>query len=206
MTRRVLLIVLIASVAFGQEIKRPTADADGGNNLTLGCHGQNTGSASMPLGYDAAGLATFSSTTVQGTQSRTYFSTRAFSSWQPPSNVYTSLSLNVNWSGTEVTTGLIGQMCVNYSTDGGATYTSMGCSNGGNQPQSTRTVSLSTSQNLATVKVAICVQGTQGGDSPGSKDTLNMYDIWTSGTVSGIPGAGNGSTAGQPHRDIVIVN
>src|SRR2546430_16756995 len=43
------------------------------------------------------------------------------------------------------------------------------------------------------------------GDSPGSTETLSVYEVWTSETLSVAPSAGTDSTEGQSHRGTVIV-
>lgn len=203
---RWLLILALAGSCFGQELLRPTTDLDGLNNLSLGCTGQNVASPTMPLGHDSAGISTKSTMTIQGTQNITKFNTRVFSAWQPTGNVYSALTINVNWSGTETTTGSTGAMCVKYSIDGGANWSGLGCTGGSNQTQTTSTATLTPTQNLSTLKVAICAKGAAGGDTIGSKETLNIFDVWTVGTISGGQAGGTGSAAGNSHRGVVIVN
>lgn len=203
---RWLLILALSVSCFGQELLRPSVDIDGANNLSLGCTGQNVASSNLGLGRDSAGISTHSSMVVQGTQNITKFSTRVFSSWQPTGNVYSALTINVNWSAQEVTTGSTGIMCVKYSIDGGATWSGLGCTSGTNLAQTTTTATLTPTQNLSTLKVAVCAKGAAGGDTIGSKETLNVFDIWTLGTISGGQAGGTGSTAGNSHRSVVIVN
>lgn len=203
---RWLLLFALASTCFAQELLRPTVDIDGSNNLTLGCNGVNLGSVAMPLGHDAAGISTGDAIAVQGTQTQTRFVTRVFSTWPGTGNVYSALTVNVNWSATETTSGSTGRYVVNYSLDGGATYNRLAGGGGSNQAQVTNTVSISATQNLTLLKVAVCAQGTAGGDTLGSHDTIFVYDVWTVGTISSGQGGGTGSTAGQANRDTIVVN
>lgn len=199
----IIFLILIGSCC-AQEIKRPTVDADAGNNLSLGCFGQLAPSPSMPFAYDAAGQATSSSDTSIGSKTTTKFSTRAFSMWAAPSAAYLSLTLNINWSATDNPRGGDqGQACAAYSIDGGAHYTSFGCDFP--RPRATSTVTLSPTQNLATIKVAVCVQGSAGFDTLGSIDQIVISDIWTVGTTTAPP-SGTGSSAGQAQRGAIIVN
>lgn len=203
-----LLIAILAASCFAQELKRPSADGLGGNNLSYGCLGAYVNfPQAMPRAYDAAGLSTNSTTIAQGTATSTAFVSRVFTTWQPTTTVYTGLTLNVNWQATEVTTGPVGNACVAYSVNNGVTYTNLACSGGGNFSRITSSVALAPTQNLALIKVAACAQGARGDpDDKGSVDQIAVWDIWTLGTTGNTPTPGSGSSAGQANRDTVIVN
>lgn len=202
---RKLLWLFLFSAAFAQEVKRPTTDADGGNNTKLGCLGVNQGSSAVPLGYDAAGQSTSSSLSATGSITKTNFKTRVFGGWQPQDNAYSALTLNINSLGTEVTSGSTGKICADYSIDGGVTWLSLFCGAGG-YGQSTKSVALAADQVFSSVRVAVCVQGSAGGDTQGSTDTIKVFDIWTSGTFTPIDQSGAGSSSGNAHRGAVVVN
>lgn len=197
----------LSALLSSQEIKRPTSDAT--SSQLYGCTGSNQTSTSMPKAYDLSGLSTSSSLNATGTSTATIFKDRLFTTWQNTLNSYSSLSLNVNASGTETNVDTLGEMCIKYSSDAGSTWNTMFCTSGGNSfSQTTYTASLSTSQDLSKLRVAVCAQGTRaslGGGVPTS-DTITVYDIWTSGVVTGVQPAGPGSTSANPHRSTVIVN
>ena len=210
-----LLWFLLVSACFAQttEVLRPTADVDGGNNLGIGCFGQNQASTAMPKAYDAAGLATFSSLSEGGSQTSSLFKSRSFQSWQTSNNSanYSALVLNVYAfsPGYAANDSGAGNACLYYSTDSGNTWTKMVCDsqNAGAGFGQTFTATLSTSQKFAQLKVATCVSGVKSvnGNPPG-EDSIQIYDIWTLGTLPTNTNSGNGSNKGQPHRGVVVVN
>ena len=183
----ILLVIalLFACLAAGQEIRRPTADIDGGNNTKLGCAGQNQASNAMPNAYDAAGLSTNSNQFTGGGLNQRKFQTRIFMTWQRREHNYSALTLNINSASTGYLSGNgTGAACVNYSVDNGRTWTKVRCDGAFGWPQTTDTIVLSASQDLAKVQVAICTEGDSGGgdvDFIGS-DNVRLFDIWTSGT------------------------
>lgn len=203
---RILLTILaLASFCGAQELLRPTADLDAGNNLLLGCHAINQSSITMPLSRDAAGLTTKSSQSVTATKTISSFRSRVFYPWATTTATYSALTLNVNWSVQEVSpSGEQGAACVAYSIDSGATYTSMGCSIGAQAVQ-TSSATLSPTLPLASLRVGVCVVAPQGNFTNGNTDILSISDIWTVGTT-GNAGGGAGSNSGQANRDTVIVN
>jgi len=204
----VLLVIalLFACLAAGQEIKRPTADMDGGNNTKLGCVGQNQASTAMPNAYDAAGLSTSSNQLTLGGLHQTKFETRIFMTWQMRGNNYSALTLNINSASAGYLSGNgTGAACVNYSVNNGRTWTNVRCDGALGWPQTTDTVALSARQDLTKLQVAICTEGDSGGGDVNfiGSDNVLLFDIWTSGTYSTGP-AGTGSSAGQPHRGAVV--
>lgn len=209
-------IFMLLSACFSQEILRPATDANGGalsfNNN--GCVGSLIASGSMPLSHDLAGLSTNSSSAVIGNSLSDQYSTRVFLSWGSTVQSYTGLTLNINSSSdgylhfNPLGTGNAGLF---YSTDSGATWhVVLIDSSGTGWSQRTSMIPLSTSQNLANLRVGVCVQGdkgSKGGDSgpPPGKDDITVWDIWTSG-LTGPATTGNGSGKGLAVRSIVGIN
>lgn len=182
------------------------SDFDPGNNLHFGCTGQYLASTAMPLAYDSAGLSTSDEILSGGSSTIQHFNAREFNAWSRTSTVYSALSLNVNVlrTGPDPARG-VGSACVSYSLDSGATWTSLGC--GATIAQKTVTASLSPTQDLSTISVAVCTRYQQSNPNlPSSFETMDVYDIWTVGTIGGGGGgAGSGSSAGQ-RKSPVIVN
>lgn len=202
--KRFLLFFIFAFPCLAQEIKRPTVDMDGGPT-GLGCAGIDIASNSMSFAYDAAGLTTFSTQSVFGLTYPRY-RTRVFRTWQTTTNAYSTLTLNVNssssgWAGG----GAAGAARILYSTDSGFNWTLIIADTfGAGWNQQTSAITLSPTQNLANLRVAICVQGNGNkANDPGSDD-ISMYDIWTVGATSG-QAPGNGSNSGNAHRGIVMI-
>lgn len=202
------LVLLLCTLAFAQqqEILRPTSDIDPGKLTNLGCSTiGNVASSTMKLSYDAAGLTTGSSLQVSGDSNASHSSTRSFLNWQSTSNAYSALTLNINaqFSGSGSGTG-----CVKYSIDGGSTYTTAHCDSANGFARQTYTFTLSATQNLSKLRVSACGFGGKGNAhaeiDPGDEE-ITIYDIWTSGT-NPSPASGNGSTAGQAHRAVVVSN
>jgi hypothetical protein len=207
--KRWLVLLLLTSLSWGQELKRPTAEDSGATASSIGCSGVATASSAMPLSWDASGLSTQSPQTVikayKGTQSKT----RRFLTWGA-GGTYTALTLNINsqsagWVSQSMGAGE-GSACMAYSLDGGHVWTSIACDSGAGWAQQTFSVTLSPTQNLTTVQVGVCVGGSAlGGFGDVGGDVMNVYDIWTLGTTNSAP-VGNGSTSGLPHRGVVVVN
>ena len=204
------LLYSLASVSSAQEVRRPTRDIDGGPNTALGCFASvNDHSTSMPLAHDAAGLATSSTQTTSGNTVSpfSHFATRIFDTWQTTSNAYTSLTLNFNGSNTgwRFWAGYTGQACIAYSTDSGATWTSISCdSTFSGNGWGSGSVTLNATQDLRTLKVGICTEG-NGNKSITGTEQITLFDIWTTGLTT-PQGAGSGSSTGSPHRGTVVVN
>jgi hypothetical protein len=214
------LLLLLAGLAWGQEVKRPTMDVDGGGVATsLGClTGSVLASAAMPLGYDAAGLTTASGQETDGPSSGTsHISSRIFQTWESPGVAYTSLTLNVNSASNGYlyfSTPQTGSACVGYSLNGGASWTNIRCdSTGAGWTQRTDTITLSASQDLSMLRVGVCTRGSPGVPKasldPGADD-VTVWDIWTAANTPPTPPSppspsGGGSSAGNAHRSGVIV-
>jgi hypothetical protein len=204
-----LAVLLMCGSMAAQEIRRPTVDLDGGA-VALGClPGTNASSTSMPLSYDSAGLATSSTQGRGGSSSAALYSTRVFTAWQSTGNTYSSLTLSVSSAGLGYDSmgGAVGSACLVYSTDSGASWTSIRCDAGPGWLQVTDTITLSATQNLANLRVGVCTQGNKGVSKveldPGF-DEITIWDIWTSGATA-APSGGNGSSAGNAQRGAVII-
>lgn len=213
--RLLALFFCITTLTFGDELLRPTADANS-TNTNYGCSGTNVTFTSFPNAYDAAGLATSSTGSVAGggcqkfiggncvVPGKNQYSARLFSGWMTSGNSWASLTINVNSSSGG---GFLGSdsACIAYSTNGGGTWTSIRCSGTG-WAQSTSTVSISTGQNLSQLQVGICVQGTgfpNGGSGSGT-DSITVWDIWTLGTNNVPPTPAAPSPAGKPSDPLII--
>lgn len=202
-SRFIFAILLLASTAFAQEIKRPSAEGDGGTAVKCGFFGTSLASAGMSLAYDAAGQSTSSALAVSGSINTTFYRSRTFSAWQTTGNTYSALTLSINSQETETSpSGSTGSGTLQYSTNGGSTWTTL---ISGNWARTTSTVTLSAGQDLSKLKIAACVQSTAGGDTRGPNENVTIFDIWTTGTTNAA-GGGVGTSSGQPHRGIVIVN
>lgn len=201
-------ILLLASLATAQEIKRPTADIDGGALTTLGCLGANQASASMPLSYDATGSSTSSSQSAAGDTAAKY-RTRVFKTWQTTGNAYSQLTLNVYSSSSGSNPGPAGQACVAFTVNNGTTWTKILCdtdfSNAGWGVR-TSTVTLSPTLDFSQLRVGVCVKGGKQTDPENQgTDSITVFDIWTNGNTNASSG-GPGSTAGQAQRGTVVSN
>jgi hypothetical protein len=195
--RNLLLAILVLScpvLAFGQlhEILRPTADADGAGNALGLCIGAAKGSAAAGNAYDGAGLSTSVTEPVTALASETSgrFISRIFSTWASATQTYTALSINVNSSSTGPTTlSALGDSYVVYSINSGTNWTVLHQDqNSTGWAQVTDTAALSASQNLTTVKVAVCID-TSGDTVHTGADQVILWDIWTDGTYT-PPGMG----------------
>jgi len=201
-----VFLMFLAGNSDGQtiiEVRRPTAELDAGATVKCG-FGTKLTSPSMPSAYDAAGQATSSTITAQGTISSSFYSARSFSAWQGASSPYASLTLEIVSSlALTNNNGSSSQGALRYSLNNGATYSTV--LSGTNWNKQTSTVPLSQDQDLSQIKIAVCVESTAGGDTTGAREALTLYDIWTEGRITAQSG-GTGSGSGQPHRGIVIVN
>lgn len=208
------LILCTASLAFGDELLRPSVDAT--STATIGCTGTNVVFTSFPNARDAAGLATSSNGSVTGgpcghfvggnctVAGKNHFSTRVFSGWSAAGTTWNSLTINVNWStlGGSFPTDTA---CVAYSINSGMTWTTLLCSPTA-RAQATSSASLATSQDLTKLRVGICVmgQGADLGDGFPGNDDITVWDIWTLGTNNAPipPPAGSGTS--RPTDPVII--
>jgi hypothetical protein len=201
-----LLWVLLLASAWGQDLKRPTVDIDSGTTVKCG-FGTKASAPPMALAYDSAGQATSAKLTAAGTVTQTFYKSRTFSTWQAPAGAYSDLTLSINSSSVETTTGSVGNMVIQYSIDNGSSWTTVRSSgHGPGWARGTSTIFLSPTQDMTQIKVAACALGEAGGDAPGSTDTITIWDIWTTGTLSGGGGGpvAGGSTAGRRHAPVFI--
>lgn len=191
--RLLALILCTASLAFGDELLRPTTDANSISS-SYGCTGSNVSSTSFTNGHDSAGLATSSNENLIGggcqkflngqcvVSGHNLFFARLFSAWPSSGTQWASLTLNVNWA---TGGGTLAQdiSCIAYSTNAGSSWTSLACS-GITRAQGTSTATLSPTQDLTKVRVGICVlaQGAETGDGVQGQDDITIWDIWTLGT------------------------
>lgn len=204
-----LLIFLLLGTVWADELKRPSADANG---TGAGCFGFPVTSPGLPLARDAAGATTSSSMAVSsgfalphglGFGSRTQTESRRLATWTATGNLYLTLTLNI-LSSSVGAIGTGGNACLAYSVNSGTNWTGIRCSGVG-WTMVTDTVVLTPTQDLTKLQVAACVQA-NGNDSDNfSTEGIQLYDVWTLGTNT-PQGAGNGSTAGQPHRGLLIAN
>lgn len=206
-----LALALLSCLAFGQELKRPTVDTNGGAVTALGCGGTVTGSTAMPLSYDTAGLTTSSNQFIGATNF--LFKTRLFSNWQMPGTTYSSLTLNINSSSdgwiAVSDPGASGGACIAYSANSGSSWTSVVCDGSGNGwTKQTFVVTLSPAQDLSQLRVGVCVMARgRGGKFPlPGGDNATIWDIWTVSNAGGGGNSGNGSSSGNAHRGTVTVN
>lgn len=213
--RLLALILCTASLAFGDELLRPTTDANS-TSTSYGCSGTNVTFTSFPNARDAAGLATSSHGLVTGGGCQKFlngncvvaghnqFSARLFSGWPSSGNQWASLTLNVNWA---TAGGSLPQdnTCVAYSTNSGMTWTSLACS-AAIRAQATSTATLSPTQDLTKLRVGVCVlgQGGEVGDGAQGSDDITIWDIWTFGTNNVPPPAPAPSPAALPSDPVII--
>lgn len=213
--RLLALFFCVTTLAFGDELLRPTTDANS-TSTSFGCSGTNVAFTSFPNAYDAAGLSTSSNGSVTGggcqkfingncvVAGRNQFSARLFSGWLASGNSWASLTLNVNWA-SQVGSLPQDSSCVAYSINGGTSWTSIACASG-LRTQATSTVVLPTTQNLTQLRVGICVlgQGAETGDGIAGQETITVWDIWTLGTNNVPPTPAAPSPAGRPSDPLII--
>lgn len=176
--RKLLILALLAipSVCTGQEIRRPTAEA----NYTTAfgpCSDVNQSSSAMANFYDASGDSTSDIQSVVGTTSLTRWKGRTFTTWAAASGSYVALYLKVRYSLTQAGTGG-GDGQIDYSIDGGSSWDYVG----GLQGIGTVSITLSPSQNLSLLQIRTCVVGFTDPVNPGT-GSLTGYDIRTEGTL-----------------------
>ena len=176
-----LVVLLLVAGCVGQEIKRPTAEAD--DSSTGVCtSGTRLASGAMPNFYDAD-PNTFSSQSVSGGGINDNWKQRKFTTWAAASGAYSSLNLKIKTACT-ITPNSSDAFCgVQYSTNGGSSWTTVsGRYTDVTWATATDTVSLSAAQDLSQLQVRICVEGILDPISPGTAQ-LNGYDIRTEGVV-----------------------
>jgi hypothetical protein len=209
--KKLIVLLLLPILVFGQssEIRRPTADIDGGTSNWVVTHCQ-FGVAStlgdVHLAYDAAGQATSVNLLRHGGRFNTVLGSKVFYTWQSPINAYTALTLNVNSSSNGYTTfSNFGAACIMYSLDNGANWIEIVCDDSGRGwPQTTNIITLSPTQDLSKLRVGACVYGDSGEGvlGAGGGDNILLFDIWTNGTTSGSSVTGS---ATQGRRNAIFV-
>ena len=206
---RKLAILLIIGSLQAQELKRPTVDATG---TGAGCSGVALTGGSIPLAHDSAGASTFSTMFAGsgyvlphnlGEGSRTQSFSKRLTTWTTTGNSYLSLTLNI-LSSSPGADGTGGNACLAYSVNSGTNWTSIRCSSTA-WTMVTDSVTLTSTLDLTKLQVAACVQANGNDPVNPSSNSMKIYDVWTLGTNT-PQGGGNGSTAGQPHRGLVIAN
>ena len=179
--KRLVLFLLFSTLLLGQEVKRPTAEAD--DSSTGVCSGgTRQASSAMPNFYDSD-PNTFSSQSVSGGIASDQWKERKFTTWAAASGSYSSLNLKIKTACT-ITANSSDAFCgVQYSTNGGSTWSTVsGRYTDVTWATATDTVSLSAAQDLSQLQVRICVQGLTDPVNPGSAQ-LDGYDIRTEGVL-----------------------
>lgn len=170
------LVALTTWVAHAQthEILRPGAEFTVGAGAPNNCGTFTT----MPNAWDAGGLSTSSAISAGQVGDKC----DGLTTWGSATHSYTSLTLNVNLACSTNTSD--GYCRVAYSTDGGTTYTQL--AKGGSFTQQTFTATLSSTQNLANLRVVLQVDA--GTDNlPGDLTTHTVWDVWTDGVYPSPP-------------------
>lgn len=185
-----LLVLLLLSCSMGtQEIRRPATDADDATAGACDGDGNRLTSSAMANFHDAGGDGT--SSTIEGASSpttdRSLWRQRKFTAWAAASGSYSALDLKVRTAFDSLPDvpvgGEHGKAVVQYSTDGGTTWTVIR-SAAADWAATTDSVSLSVGQSLALLQVRVCAVGIPDSGEAGS-GTLTGYDIRTEGTLSG---------------------
>ena len=174
------LILALTVCTRGQEIRRPTANADTASSHN--CIGVRQLNVAMPLFYDA-GTPPTSTCSIQfarGSNTQSLWKGRLFSAWQTSGSRCSALVLNVNLL-CDISNN--GQCAVEYSVNSGSSWTTLDADITG-LPQQTFTAVLSNSQSLPAIQVRICVEGDEGEGIDQGAATMSGYDIWTACTVS----------------------
>jgi hypothetical protein len=178
--RKLILFLLLSIVASAQTIVRPTTEA---SNTALLCAGSWATSAAMPYFYDASGTSTNSTQSVTALPSNTTGTARGRSFSGFASTPYTgTYTLNVNLAFSNTGASGMGEYYLEYSIDGGATWTVLATSTI-NVSQQTFSKSFTSSQSTSQLQIGVCVDA-EGDGSNGGAVTLTGYDIWLSGTTS----------------------
>lgn len=213
--RLFVLFFCITSLAFGDELLRPTTDANS-SSTAYGCAGTNVISTAFPKAYDSAGLATSSIGFISGggckkvlngqcvVPGNNQFSARLFSGWPASGTQWASLTLNVNWA-TDGGSLAADTACVAYSLNAGMSWAPLACSQN-LRAQGTSTISLSPTQDLTKLRIGTCIlaQGAETGDGIAGSDDITIWDIWTFGTNNVPPPPPAPSPASQPNDPVIV--
>ena len=180
--RKLLVILALISAGFAQEIRRPTVDATTASSSV--CSGTNLSSAAMTSSYDAGIPPTTTFSTLGSASVGTArWRGRVFTGWAAASGSYSTLSLNINFDCQGAPAGW-GQCAADYSLNGGSTWTNLFNYSDGN-PQQTATLSIPAGTTLTSVQVRLCSKANYDStDVQDSSTNFDVWDIWTSGTLS----------------------
>ncbi len=192
MKNLILVIALLASSMYAQEIRRPTVETQGVTAPLC-----STGGATLTSGYvgainfyDAGGESTLTSWIYYApTDDAPHYGSEQYSGFAAGST-YTSLNLVIySASGTNSDYfGISPRSAVEYSTNGGSTWTTV-YNTTATRGLTRDTIALSPSQDLTALRVRVCSQGATDYDpdygSSYSIRYVNGYDIRTEGMVSG---------------------
>ena len=189
--RLILVAFALCTSLWAQEIRRPTANA-ASSSTSIGCTGTNqagtvTNSSNM---YDAGTPPTSTSGTLKVSRAATgtpWWAGQQFTGWATASGAYTALTLNVNGSCTTGnTTGGFGGCSIAYSLNAGSTWTTAWQDLTDPTSQTTYTISIPPGTTLGNIYVAACSQASYDTtDGGATTTTFTIWDIWTSGTLSG---------------------
>jgi hypothetical protein len=192
----------IASAAWGSiaieivalrtvEIRRPTADSDGGDACALG--GSNTASSAAGNAYDADLttniIQTAAGTTGHGTGVDRNKS-RIHSSWAAAGGAYSSLKLKIRSSSVtdSGSTDGGGATVLSYSLNGGSSWTVLHSGSfGTGWSVVTDSITLSPTQDLSLIQVRCCAWGGAGDLDvalPAGSGSVTIYDIRTEGVLA----------------------
>lgn len=181
MRRYLICLLLLATGALAQEIRRPTAEYGLGGCFT-GCTVYD-GDIYFPNAYDGSGLSTSSSNAITGVigGTDTHEMNRGFTTWAAESGTYSSYTLNVN-SACSVPK-IPAQCVIDYSTNAGSTWTTLKI---GSWTQQTNTsASISGAIALSQIRVRVSIVASDGPTTGTTgQASLTLYDIWTSGTLA----------------------
>lgn len=180
MRRLITLALLLATavVCLGQEIKRPTADADSSG---AGCAGTANASSAMPNAYDAAGESTSTGLSMGTKSTSDQIKGRQFTTWQSAGGSYSALTLKFVSACTMTGNYGNGTCVAAYSTNSGGNWTTIFSSTG--HTQRTDTVTLSAGQPLSSLLVRGCVRAVSSDGTHTFTSNLTIYDIRTEGTL-----------------------
>ena len=191
----VVFLTLAALSATGQEIRRPTADADDFG----ACTGTQQAGTSFANAYDSSGTSTSASESATGATGSTttgaaHCKGRGITTWAAASGAYSSLTLNVNSDCTDDTVNDGGSCLIQYSLNGGTSWTTLASDDSlGGWAQRTDTVTISASTSLSNIKVRAtvignggCVCSSTGGPFLAGSASIDLFDVWTSGVIAPV--------------------
>jgi len=190
MNRFIVALLLLAGMASGQEIRRPTANAVS-TASTIGCTGTNFGTTvTNPANWYDTGTPP---TTTSGTSVSTAISTatqrwngQVITGWALASGSYSSLTGNINMSCASSPYAGWDTCFAVYSLNAGSTWSGLGLAGSGVSAtgQTTYSVTIPSGTVLSNIQVAFCSQSLYDSDNASNiTTTLTIWDIWTSGIL-----------------------